>query len=200
MQRSVQRTPSGRDLAMNKLKSRSRKVLLILLVCIFGVFVRHFIYRDPLTNRDQELESLFMEGYIHDGENPMTPDNLEAEEAFNDILDQVVATPVEKEPPESRPPEEEEQEQVQEQDKEAPPQKNMDNHDIKVEDEGDEDGEDDAAWRKRRFYSCLNSGESYGAAWFGSRAAVMARTVAPGPREHMETAGSLGLKPNTRKK
>ena len=50
-------------------------------------------------------------------------------------------------------------------------------------------------WRDRSFYICLDSGESYGAAWFGTRASVFRRSVGPGPREHMETAGSLGLPP-----
>lgn len=55
----------------------------------------------------------------------------------------------------------------------------------------------DDAWRRNAFYMCKDSGESYSAAWFAPISAVFARKVMPGPREHMETAGSLGLQPTT---
>jgi hypothetical protein len=66
---------------------------------------------------------------------------------------------------------------------------------------GSADGNDSAAaaqleaWRDATFFACFDNGEAYGAAWFASTASVFRRTVATGPREHMETAGGLGLPP-----
>jgi hypothetical protein len=47
------------------------------------------------------------------------------------------------------------------------------------------------SWRRNKFYACFNSGESYGAAWFATRASIFQRKVSTGHREHMETAGSV---------